>query len=136
VQVSGNFAAGGNVFVLNMGNPIGIYDQARQIISASNYSLRDGANPEGDIEIKITGLRPGEKTREELLIGEGQTTTPHPKVLQAREKHLSQIEVAGVLKSLRTAIAVADDPALRDHVARWVEGGAAVLKVVADDNGT
>jgi len=131
VLVSGSFAAGGDVFVLDMGDPIRIYDLARQMITASNYAVRDGANPDGDIEIKITGLRPGEKIHEELLIGKGQTTTPHPKILQAREKHLSQIEVAGVLKSLRSAVADADDSALRTLVARWVEGGAAVLPKTA-----
>ena len=134
VLVSGSFAAGGDVFVLDMGDPIAIYDLARQMITASNYTVRDGTNPEGDIEIKITGLRPGEKIHEELLIGEGQITTPHPKILQAREGHLSQLEVAAVLKALRAAIADADDPALRRIVARWVEGGAAVLKKV--DQGT
>jgi FlaA1/EpsC-like NDP-sugar epimerase len=85
VLVSGSFAAGGDVFVLNVGDPIRIYDLARQMISASNYTVRDGANPDGDIEIKITGLRPVEKIQEELLTGEGQNTTQHPKILQARE---------------------------------------------------
>ncbi|MEH6655979.1 nucleoside-diphosphate sugar epimerase/dehydratase [Loktanella salsilacus] len=134
VLVSGSFGRGGDVFVLDMGDPISIYDLARQMITASNYTVRDGTNPEGDIEIKITGLRPGEKIHEELLIGEGQITTLHPKILQAREGHLSQIEVAAALKALRAAIADADDPALRQIVARWVEGGAAVLKKV--DQGT
>ena len=84
---------------------------------------RDENNPQGDIEIQITGLRPGEKIHEELLIGEGLTTTPHAKVLLERAEHLSEIEVAAVLKALRAAIAAADEPALRAVVARWVEGG-------------
>ena len=107
-----------------MGDPIPIYDLARQMISAAGYSARDEANPDGDIEIRITGLRPGEKIHEELLIGEGQLTTPHPKILQASEAALSEIEIASALKALRRAIETADEAALRAVVARWVEGGA------------
>lgn len=123
VLVAGSFARGGDVFVLDMGDPIPIYDLARQMIEAQGYRVKDNDNPHGDIEIVLTGLRPGEKLHEELLIGEGQLTTPHPKILQAREGHLSQIEVAACLKALRTALAEADDEALRAVVARWVEGG-------------
>ena len=124
VLVAGSFATGGDVFVLDMGDPISIYDLARQMISVAGYTVRDEANPDGDIEIKITGLRPGEKIHEELLIGEGQLTTPHPKILQANEAGLSQIEIASALKALRRAIEAADESALRVVVARWVEGGA------------
>jgi FlaA1/EpsC-like NDP-sugar epimerase len=124
VLVAGSFASGGDVFVLDMGDPIPIYDLARQMISAAGYTARDEANPNGDIEIRITGLRPGEKIHEELLIGEGQLTTPHPKILQANEVALSEIEVASAIKALRRAIDAADEGALRAVVARWVEGGA------------
>jgi FlaA1/EpsC-like NDP-sugar epimerase len=124
VLVAGSFASGGDVFVLDMGAPILIYDLARQMITAAGYSVRDEANPDGDIEISITGLRPGEKIHEELLIGEGQLTTPHPKILQASEAALSEIEVAAALRALRNAIKAADEVALRAVVARWVEGGA------------
>ena len=132
VLVTGSFASGGDVFVLDMGDPIPIYDLARQMIEAAGYRLRDAANPDGDIEIHITGLRPGEKIHEELLIGEGQLTTPHPKILQAREVCLSEIEVAAALKALRQAISDADEPALRAVVARWVEGGAIFLPSAED----
>jgi FlaA1/EpsC-like NDP-sugar epimerase len=123
VLVAGTFATGGEVFVLDMGDPVHIYDLARQMIEASGYSIRDEKRPDGDIEIVLTGLRPGEKMHEELLIGEGQITTPHPKILQAREEHLSEIEVAAGLKALRAAIADADADALRAVVVRFVEGG-------------
>ncbi len=122
VLVSGTFAHGGDVFVLDMGDPVSIYDLARQMISAANYTVRDEDNPNGDIEIVLTGLRPGEKLQEELLIGTGQTTTPHPKILQAQEIRLSEIEVAACLKSLRGAIAEANNTAIRAIVGRWVEG--------------
>lgn len=123
VLVAGTFATGGDVFVLDMGDPILIYDLARQMIDASGFRVRDEANPDGEIEIVLTGLRPGEKMHEELLIGEGQITTQHSKILQAREAHLSEIEVAAGLKALRAAIAEADADALRVVVARFVEGG-------------
>ncbi len=125
VLAAGSFAQGGDVFVLDMGEPIAIYDLARQMITAAGYTVRDEATPQGDIEIKITDLRPGEKIHEELLIGEGQTTTPHPKVLLESATHLSEIEMAAALKALRTAVTEADEDALRDVVVRWVEGGAA-----------
>lgn len=125
VLVAGTFATGGDVFVLDMGDPIPIYNLARQMIEAAGYKVRDEVDPEGDIEIVLTGLRPGEKLHEELLIGEGQITTPHHKILQAREEHLSEIEVAAAIKALRAALAEADEVALRAVVARWVEPGVA-----------
>ena len=127
VLVAGSFAQGGDVFVLDMGKPIRIMDLARQMIESAGYRVIDAKTPDGDIEIAITGLRPGEKIHEELLIGEGQLTTPHPKILQAREAHPSEIEVAAALKALRRALETADETALRALVARWVEGGDKVL---------
>jgi FlaA1/EpsC-like NDP-sugar epimerase len=132
VLVAGTFATGGDVFVLDMGDPIPIYNLARQMIEAAGYTPKDDDTPDGDIEIVLTGLRPGEKLEEELLIGEGQTTTPHPKILQARETHLSEFEVAACVKALRTALAEADENALRDIVARWVEGGERVIRKSQD----
>lgn len=121
VLVAGGYANGGDVFVLDMGDPVPILDLARQMIEAAGYRVRDESTPEGDIDIVLTGLRPGEKLHEELLIGQGQITTPHPKILQAREAHLSQIEVAAGLKALRAAVVDADERTLRSVIARWVE---------------
>ena len=115
-------ARGGEVFVLDMGSPVPIRDLARQVVEASGYTVRDAANPDGDIEIVITGLRPGEKLHEELLIGEGFLTTAHEKIFAAREAALSEIEVASALRALREAVASADDDAARAVIARWVEG--------------
>lgn len=117
-----SFARGGEVFVLDMGSPVPIRNLARQVIEASGYTVRDAVTPEGDIEIVITGLRPGEKLHEELLIGEGFLTTAHEKIFTAREVCLSEIEVASALRSLREAVATADDAAARAVIARWVEG--------------
>ncbi len=130
VLVAGTFATGGEVFVLDMGDPIPIYNLARQMIEAAGYTLRDDDNPGGDIEIEITGLRPGEKLEEELLIGEGQTTTPHAKILLARETYLSEIEVAACLKAIRTAVADADGTALRGIVAHWIEDATDISKQI------
>ena len=120
---AGAMAQGGDVFVLDMGEPVRIIDLAQRMVELSGLRVKSEQNPTGDVEIQITGLRPGEKLHEELLIGEGQTTTPHGKILQAREKHLSEIEVAAGLKALRAALADADEAELRRVVARCIEGG-------------
>ncbi len=135
VLVAGTFATGGDVFVLDMGAPVQIYDLARQMIEAAGYTVRDETNPDGDIEIRLTGLRAGEKLHEELLIGEGQIGTPHPKIMLAREAHLSEIEVAAGMRALRAAVTENDSAALRAVVARWVEGGKALALAAAEARG-
>ncbi len=120
VLVAGSFGEGGDVFVLDMGDPVPIHDLAQQMIKAAGYSVRDGANPNGDIEIMMTGLRPGEKMHEELMIGKGELTTLHPKIMKAREGQLSEIEVAAAIKGLRSAVDARDELALRVVLNRWV----------------
>lgn len=119
---AGSYAEGGEVFVLDMGKPISIRTLARNVIEASGCSVRDEANPDGDIEIVVIGLRPGEKLQEELLISEGQMTTRHEKIFIAREACLSEIEVASAVRALRSAAASADDDAAKMVMAQWVEG--------------
>lgn len=114
-------AAGGEVFVLDMGAPVPIMRLAQQAIAAAGYSVRDETTPEGDIEIKITGLRPGEKLHEELTITSEHIGTTHSKIFCARETALSEIEVAHLLRSLRQAMATSDEQAARDIIRRWVE---------------
>ena len=121
VLLAGSFARGGDVFVLDMGKPIAVRDIARKMIKGSGLSLRSAENPDGDIEIAITGLRPGEKLHEELLIGSDMLTTPHPKILRAQEGHLSEIELAQALKSLSEAIETRDVALLRSILSRWIE---------------
>lgn len=113
---------GGDVFVLDMGKPVKIRDLATQMIEAAGYSVRSDANPDGDIDIQVIGLRPGEKLHEELLIGKGMLTTPHPKILRASERGLSEIEVAAALRQLRSAVAVGDSAAARATLIEYVEG--------------
>ncbi|WP_151718884.1 nucleoside-diphosphate sugar epimerase/dehydratase [Gemmobacter serpentinus] len=127
VLLAGSFSdhqtsRGGDVFLLDMGKPVRIRELAVQMIQAAGYSVRDGDHPDGDIEILVTGLRPGEKLHEELLIGEGQLTTPHSKILRAREESLSEIEMASALRALRTAVATGDPEAAREVVRLWVSG--------------
>ena len=119
---AGIYARGGEVFVLDMGKPVTIRTLARQVIEASGCTVRDEINPDGDIEIVVIGLRPGEKIQEELLISEGQMTTQHEKIYISREACLSEIEVASAIRALRSAAAAADDEAARKVLTRWVEG--------------
>lgn len=121
VLAAGALAVGGDVFVLDMGDPVPIYDLARRMIEAAGYKVRDAGNPNGDIEIVMTGLRPGEKLYEELLIGAESRPTVHPKIVRAHEPQLSQIEVAAVLKAIRVASKDLDETALRTALERWVE---------------
>lgn len=86
---AGALGEGGDVFVLEMGDPIKINDLARSMIHLSGLEVCDDENPDGDIEIKYTGLRPGEKLYEELLIGDNVTGTAHPKIMRASEEKLS-----------------------------------------------
>jgi len=127
VLLAGSFSdaetsRGGDVFVLDMGQPVRIRDVAVQMIQAAGYSVRDEAHPDGDIEIVVTGLRPGEKLHEELLIGEGQLTTPHSKIMRAREESLSELEMASALRALREAVALGQEEAARAVIIRWVNG--------------
>lgn len=121
VLLAGAYATGGDVFVLDMGAPVRIMDIARRMIELSGLRVREGA--EGDIEIRVTGLRPGEKLYEELLIDDDSLRpTPHEKILRAQESMLSQIEVAAMLKDLHEALAAGDRDALRHLVRQRVEG--------------
>lgn len=122
VLQAGAEARGGEVFVLDMGEPVSILQLARQVIESAGYSLRDAAHPDGDIEIEIIGLRPGEKLEEELTLTGELITTRHPKIFCTRESLLSEIEVAGALRGLRQAVAAGDAIAARQVLQRWIEG--------------
>lgn len=121
VLLAGSFARGGDLFVLDMGELVPIKKLARQMIEGAGYTVMDKQNPDGDIEIVVTGLRPGEKLIEELLISPDMLTTPHPKILRAQETYLSELEMANALKDLRAAIEILDENAARDVISRWVE---------------
>ncbi len=121
VLQAGALAQGGEVFVLDMGKPVPILHLARQVIESAGYTVRDDANPDGDIEIEITGLRPGEKMTEELTLTGELIGTRHPKIFSAREEGLSEIEIASALRGLREAFVASDEDMARRVVRRWVE---------------
>jgi len=85
---AGAMAKGGDVYVLDMGDPVKILDLARRIIELSGLTVKDENQPTGDIEVSITGLRPGEKLYEELLIGDNPQSTTHPRIMRASEEFL------------------------------------------------
>ncbi|MGM8062481.1 polysaccharide biosynthesis protein [Vogesella indigofera] len=107
---AGAMGEGGDVFVLDMGEPVKIIDLARRMIHLSGLEVRDEYHPHGDIEIRCTGLRPGEKLYEELLIGDGVLATDHPRIMRAQEYHLPPAQLAGHLAALRSACAALDAP--------------------------
>jgi FlaA1/EpsC-like NDP-sugar epimerase len=101
VVQAGAMAQGGDVYVLEMGEPVKICDLAKRMIELSGLTLKDAENPTGDIEIQITGLRPGEKLYEELLIGDNPKSTSHPRIMRASEDFLNWIVLQGQLEALR-----------------------------------
>ena len=119
---AGAMARGGDVFVLEMGQPVKIMDLARRMIELSGLTVRDDQNPEGDIEIEITGLRPGEKLYEELLIGDNPKSTLHPRIMRAQEEFILWGEFEHKLKSLEIALNVNDVGVIRLMLQQLVAG--------------
>jgi FlaA1/EpsC-like NDP-sugar epimerase len=105
---AGAMATGGEVFVLDMGEPVRIHDLAVNMIELSGLSVTDDSNPNGDIEIAVVGLRPGEKLYEELLIGENAMQTQHERIMQAREGFLPREVLDARVEALAQAIASSD----------------------------
>ena len=119
---AGAMATGGDVFVLDMGTPVKIIDLARRMVELSGLRVRDTGNPDGDIELVITGLRPGEKLYEELLIGDNPQPTRHPRVLKAHETCPPWVELGQHLKRLTTALDANDVPAIKAILQQLVPG--------------
>jgi len=105
---AGAMAGGGDVFVLDMGQPVRIDELARRLIGLMGLTVRDASNPRGDIEIKYTGLRAAEKLFEELLIGTNVTGTDHPMIMRAMEHSLSWPRMQQVLDELLIALGTFD----------------------------
>ena len=101
---AGAMSEGGDVFLLDMGEPVKIYDLAIKMIQFSGLQLKDEYNPYGDIEIEITGLRPGEKLYEELLIEENSLPTNHPKIFKAQDNFINWSELKIDIQSLENYI--------------------------------
>jgi len=119
---AGAMGTGGDVFVLDMGEPVRIDDLARKMIHLSGLEVRDSEHPDGDIEIKYTGLRPGEKLYEELLIGDNVSSTDNPLIMRAQEDQLPWEELEPMLNQLKSAIKKCDHQQLRDLLMQIVPG--------------
>lgn len=146
---AGAMGSGGDVFVLDMGSPVRIADLARRMIQLAGYTVRDETNPDGDIEIRVTGLRPAEKLYEELLIGKNVTGTDHPRILRAMEHSLPWDQVRQILDELSQCASRFDCSRAReillhavpeyqptdkvqDHV--WLHGGSRVSGAILSDD--
>jgi len=101
---AGSMGKGGDVFVLDMGEQVKIDELAKKMIKLSGLEIKSDLNPNGDIEIKYTGLRPGEKLFEELLIGKDTSETDNPRIMRAQEEMIEWSRLEGILDELRIAI--------------------------------
>lgn len=119
---AGAMASGGEVFVLDMGEPVRIADLAAKMIHLSGHRVLSRAQPDGDIEIKVTGLRPGEKLYEELLIGDAVEATAHPRIMRAEETCYPMEELRPMLEALARAAEDDSHSALRALLHAWVSG--------------
>ncbi|MFM1879890.1 MAG: hypothetical protein RLZZ344_124 [Pseudomonadota bacterium] len=119
---AGAMAQGGDVFVLDMGEPVKIIDLARRMVELSGLNVKDAENPEGDIEIEITGLRPGEKLYEELLIGDNPKPTMHPRIMKAHEEFIPWDAFELKLAALEAALHVNDMSKIRNLMQALVSG--------------
>ena len=119
---AGSMATGGDVFVLDMHEPIKIIDLAKKMIHLMGFEVRDENSYRGDIAIEYTGLRPGEKLYEELLIGESVTGTGHPKIMRAKEETLSWGELEILLSKLELACKQVDLKEIRKLLMKAVVG--------------
>uniref|UniRef100_UPI0039066991 polysaccharide biosynthesis protein n=1 Tax=Pseudomonas protegens TaxID=380021 RepID=UPI0039066991 len=113
---------GGYVFVLDMGEPVKIVELAEKMIHLSGLSIRSEKNPHGDIAIEFTGLRPGEKLYEELLIGDNVVATQHPMIMSANEDHLPWDSLKAKLSELLAALDADDYARVRQLLRETVSG--------------
>lgn len=121
---AGAMAKGGDVFVLDMGQPVKIMDLARRMVELSGLTVKDEHNPEGDIQIAVTGMRPGEKLYEELLIGDNPKSTVHPRIMKAHEEFIPWGDFEVKLNALEIALNANDVGIIRLLMQQLVEGYA------------
>ena len=127
---AGAMATGGDVFVLDMGEPVRIRDLALRMIELSGLSLKKTPESEGDIEIVVTGLRPGEKLYEELLIGDNPQPTMHPRIMKAHEECLTWSALEPALDALDQAMRDSDPLRARQQLQKLVTGFTPVSDLV------
>ena len=119
---AGAMAKGGDVFVLDMGQSVKIMDLALRMVELSGLTVKDAQNPAGDIEIEITGLRPGEKLYEELLIGDNPKSTSHSRIMKANEEFIPLADLEAHLNALEMALNVNDVGVIRLMMEKLVSG--------------
>jgi FlaA1/EpsC-like NDP-sugar epimerase len=119
---AGAMATGGDVFLLDMGKPVKIMDLARRMVELSGLTVKDEQNPDGEMEIVVTGLRPGEKLYEELLIGDNAKPTVHPRIMRAEEQFIPWPEFEAKLHPLKIALNVNDVGVIRLMMQQLVAG--------------
>ena len=122
VLQAASMAKGGDIFLLDMGKPVNILDLAKKTIRLKGYCVRDESTPHGDIAIRFTGLRPGEKLNEELLVGDASFGTEHRKIMRAHESHLSWSELRPRLEDLECACDTFDFEAIKNFIEGLVDG--------------
>ena len=130
VLQAGSMGLGGDVFVLDMGSPVRIVELAEKMIHLSGLSVRSERNPVGDIAIEFTGLRPGEKLYEELLIGDNVTPTQHPMIMSANESYLPWADFRSVLDQLLQSLDRDDFEAVRMVMRTTVDGYSPCEEIV------
>jgi FlaA1/EpsC-like NDP-sugar epimerase len=118
---AGALASGGDVFVLDMGEPVKIMDLAKRMVELSGLTIKSVDQPSGEIEIEITGLRPGEKLYEELLIGDSPEKTVHPRIIKASEQFIPLEKLLPLLTKLEKNLKETNDiKALRELITELV----------------
>jgi len=122
VLQAASMARGGDVFLLDMGTPIKILDLAKRMIRLKGFRPKTESDPDGDIAIEITGLKPGEKLYEELLMGEAAAGTDHRKIMRAEEDFVPWAELHGALHTLEQACEAYDLEAIKAFIERLVDG--------------
>ena len=122
VLQSGAMARGGEVFVLDMGEPIKIIDLAYKMIHLSGLKPIDNENPDGDIRIEFTGLRPGEKLYEELLIGSDVVQSEHSRIMQANENKLLFEDVKYCIDIIKSARKLQDEIVVKELLLKYIDG--------------
>lgn len=133
---AGSMAQGGDVFVLDMGEPVKIVDLAKRMVHLSGLDIRNEDNPKGDISIEYTGLRPGEKLYEELLVGDSVVGTGHAKIMKANEDFLSADQLNKFLFDMESACNQCDYIRLRGILQKAVVGYTpydSIVDLLSDD---
>ena len=127
---AGSMGQGGDVFVLDMGEPVRILDMAQKMIRLSGLTVRSEAEPNGEVAIEFSGLRPGEKLYEELLIGDNVSSTEHPMIMRANEEYLSWNELTDILGRLQALAETGGCEKIREILLSTVSGYQPQVEIV------